>query len=219
MSEYLWSKKDGPFNKEFSVSEVPAPDGGDELDGEKAEVVHNSIGHQSSTSPSHPPAKRFQSHIIPTTPRTFQPTSLPHASPSSSTARPSLIPEVRPSPIHQSINSPIVTSQQLQPVASSSRGREELSPFPFPATQVFQTRDCCHLRVTREDPNMVSENQNAVARGFRRVDRNSREVIKYANDRTIPGTASEKMAAKFAFYEDELINDFQRTSDHLDRDN
>ncbi|MBW0531010.1 hypothetical protein O181_070725 [Austropuccinia psidii MF-1] len=179
----------------------------DELDGEKAEVVHNSIGHQSSNSPSHCPAKRFQRKIIPTTPKNFQPTlstiptSLPHASPSSSTARPSLIPEIRPSPIHQSRNSPIVTSQRLQPVSSSSRRSEELSPFPFPATQVFQKRDCCHLQVTREDPNMVSENQNSVARGFRRVDRNSREVIEYANDRAIPGTASEKMAAKFAFYE------------------
>ncbi|MBW0472362.1 hypothetical protein O181_012077 [Austropuccinia psidii MF-1] len=107
---------------------------GDELEGEKVEVVHNSIGDQSSTSPSHPPAKRFKSHIIPSTHRTFQttlatiPTSIPPASPSS-TARPALIPEVRPSPIHQCRNSPIVTSQQLQPVASSSRRREELSPL------------------------------------------------------------------------------------------
>ncbi|MBW0562324.1 hypothetical protein O181_102039 [Austropuccinia psidii MF-1] len=150
----LWSKKDGPFGKEFPVSEVTTPDGtlgysnltgsrqsgvarwtnaggpipvggrpiysssefpisrintegvvkrirkiaysppdpdaqgSDELDGEEAEVVPNSIGHQSSTSPSHPPARRFQSHILPSTPRTFQPTlatiptSLPPASPS-----------------------------------------------------------------------------------------------------------------------------------------
>ncbi|MBW0539827.1 hypothetical protein O181_079542 [Austropuccinia psidii MF-1] len=140
----LWSKKDGPFGKEFPVSEAPTPDvtcsrqrdvarwtnaGGpipvcgrpihsssevptyrinpecsDELDGEEVEVVNNSIGHQSSTSPSHPPSKRFQSHIIPRTPRTFQPTlstlptSLPPASPSSFTTRPALIEEVRPSP-------------------------------------------------------------------------------------------------------------------------
>ncbi|MBW0505900.1 hypothetical protein O181_045615 [Austropuccinia psidii MF-1] len=78
--------------------------GGNHLDGEEAEVVYNSIGHQSSTSPSHPAAKRFQSNIFPSTPRTFQPTlatlptSLPPASPSSSAARPALIPAVRPSP-------------------------------------------------------------------------------------------------------------------------
>ncbi|MBW0488994.1 hypothetical protein O181_028709 [Austropuccinia psidii MF-1] len=101
----------------------PDAEGSDELDGEEAEDVHNSIGHQSSTSPSHPPAKRFQSCIIPSTPRTFQPnaatipTSLPPASPSSSTARPALILAIRLSPIHQSRNSPIVTSQQLQHVA------------------------------------------------------------------------------------------------------
>ncbi|MBW0469694.1 hypothetical protein O181_009409 [Austropuccinia psidii MF-1] len=74
--------------------------------------------------------------LIPSTPRNFQPTlssiptSLPHSSPSSSHTRPSINPEVRPSPI--------VTSQQLQPEASSSRRREELSPLPFPAAQVFQ---------------------------------------------------------------------------------
>ncbi|MBW0563826.1 hypothetical protein O181_103541 [Austropuccinia psidii MF-1] len=98
----------------------PNAEGCDELDGEKVEVVHNSIGHQSSTSPSHTPAKRFQIHIIPRNPRTFHPalatihTSLPPDSPSFSTSRPDLIPEVRPSPIHKSRNSPIVTSQQLQ---------------------------------------------------------------------------------------------------------
>ncbi|MBW0460347.1 hypothetical protein O181_000062 [Austropuccinia psidii MF-1] len=119
-------------------------EGSDELDGEEAEVVHNFIGHQSSTSPSHPPGKRFQSHIIPRTPRMFQPalstlsTSLPPASTSSSTTRPALIPAARPSPIPQSRNFPIVTSQQLQPVASSSRIREKLSPFLFPAAQFLQ---------------------------------------------------------------------------------
>ncbi|MBW0582846.1 hypothetical protein O181_122561 [Austropuccinia psidii MF-1] len=117
----------------------PDAEGSDELDGEEVEVVHNSIVHQSSTSPSHPPAKRFQSHIIPKNPRTFYPTlatiptSLLPASPSSSTTRTALIPEVRPSPIF--------TSEQLQPVASSSRRREELSPLPFPAAQVFQQRE------------------------------------------------------------------------------
>ncbi|MBW0529143.1 hypothetical protein O181_068858 [Austropuccinia psidii MF-1] len=125
----------------------PDAEGSDELDGEEAEVVHNSIGHQSSTSPSHAPAKRFQSHIIPRTPRKFQPTlatlsnSLPPASTSSSTGRPASIPEVRPSPIPQSRSSTIVTSQQLQPVPRSSRRREELSPLPFLASQVFEQRE------------------------------------------------------------------------------
>ncbi|MBW0526365.1 hypothetical protein O181_066080 [Austropuccinia psidii MF-1] len=113
----------------------------------------------------------------------------------------------------------MVTSQQPQPVASTSRRREELSPLPFPAAQVFQCQYQWPMQVTREDPNMASENQVAVASLFRRVDRNSREVIVYANDRTIPGTASEEMAAKFAWYEDGLINDFQRTFDDLGRDN
>ncbi|MBW0533014.1 hypothetical protein O181_072729 [Austropuccinia psidii MF-1] len=184
----------------------PDAEGSDELDGEGVEVVHDYVGHQSSTSPSHPPAKRFQSQIIPSTPRDFQltlatiPTSLPPASPSSSTTRSALIPVVRPSPIHQSRNSTIVTSQQLQPVASSSRRREEISPLPFPATQVFLQRDCWPIEVAREDVNMESENQDAVARLFRRVYRNSREVIEYANDRTVPGTASEEMDAKSSWY-------------------
>ncbi|MBW0484640.1 hypothetical protein O181_024355 [Austropuccinia psidii MF-1] len=58
--------------------------------GEEAKVVNNPVGHQSSTSPSHPLAKRFQSLLIPSTPRNCQPTlatiptSLPPASPSSS---------------------------------------------------------------------------------------------------------------------------------------
>ncbi|MBW0553697.1 hypothetical protein O181_093412 [Austropuccinia psidii MF-1] len=118
-------------------------EGSDELDGEEVEVVPNSAGHPSNTSPSQPPSKRFQSQVIPSTPRTFQPTlaTIPPASPNSSHTRPSLNPEVRPSPIQQPRNSPIVTSQQLQPVASTSRRREEISPLPFPAAQVFQRRD------------------------------------------------------------------------------
>ncbi|MBW0476635.1 hypothetical protein O181_016350 [Austropuccinia psidii MF-1] len=35
----------------------PDSESSDELDGEDVEVVHNSIGHQSSTSPSHPPER------------------------------------------------------------------------------------------------------------------------------------------------------------------
>ncbi|MBW0544104.1 hypothetical protein O181_083819 [Austropuccinia psidii MF-1] len=92
----------------------------DELDGEEVEVVNNPFGHQYSTSPSQPPAKRFQSHLTPSTSRNFQPalatipTSLLPASPSSSHSRPAMIPEVRLSPIQQSRTLPIVTSQQLK---------------------------------------------------------------------------------------------------------
>ncbi|MBW0518763.1 hypothetical protein O181_058478 [Austropuccinia psidii MF-1] len=144
----------------------PDPDavGSDEFDGEEAEVVNNPVGHQFSASPSHPLAKRFQSHLIPSTPRNCQatiatiPTSLPPASPNSSNTRLSMIPSVRSSPIQQSRTLAIVTSQQLQPEASSSRRREEPSSLLFPASQVFQQRDCWPIQVTREDPNTKSEN-------------------------------------------------------------
>ncbi|MBW0534077.1 hypothetical protein O181_073792 [Austropuccinia psidii MF-1] len=189
-------------------------EGSDELDGEEVEVVKNLVCHQSSTSPYQPPSKRFQSCLITSTPRKLQPTSatiptsLPPASPSSSHTRPAMISAVRPSPMQQSRASPIVTFQQLQPQATSSRRREELSPLLFPAAQVYQQRAC-----------MASENQDSVSRLFRQVDRSSREVIMYSNNRTIPGTSSEEMAEKFAWNEDELINDFQRTFDHMGRDN
>ncbi|MBW0571169.1 hypothetical protein O181_110884 [Austropuccinia psidii MF-1] len=203
----------------------PDAEGSDELDDEEVQVVPHSIGHPSSISSPQPLANRFQSQIIPSTPRTFQPilasipTTIPPPSPSTSHARPALNPAVRKSPVQQSRNSPSTTSHQLQPVASSSKRREGLSPLPFAAAQVFQRRERWPIWVTREDPNAASENQEAVARLFRRVDRNSREVSRYANDRTILGTASEEMAAKFSWYEDEFINDFQRTFDELGRDN
>ncbi|MBW0550536.1 hypothetical protein O181_090251 [Austropuccinia psidii MF-1] len=233
---YLWSKKDGLSGKDFPVPEAltlaedvarctnvggPIPVGGsDELDGE-VEVVPKSAGHPSNTSSSQPPAKRFQIQVIPSTPRPFQPTlatiptSIPPASPHPYHTRPPLNPEERPSPIQQPRNSPIVTSQQLQPVASTSRRREEHSPFPLPSTHVFQRSDQWPISVTREDANTASDNQDSLARLFRRVDRNSTEMIMYANDRTIPGTASEEMALKFASYGDELINDFQKTFYYL----
>ncbi|MBW0501914.1 hypothetical protein O181_041629 [Austropuccinia psidii MF-1] len=165
---YLWSKKDGPFGKQFPVSEAPTLDGTsgysssrgmwpgglmlegpfhDELDGEEVEVVPNSAGHPSNTSPSQPPSKRFQSQFIPSTLRTFQltlstiPTSILPALPNSSHTRPALNPAVGPSPFKNARNAPIVTSQQLQPVASTTKRREELSPFPFPAAQLFLRRD------------------------------------------------------------------------------
>ncbi|MBW0576082.1 hypothetical protein O181_115797 [Austropuccinia psidii MF-1] len=86
----------------------PDPDGegSDELDGEEVEVVPHLVGHQSSTtSSSQPFFNRLHSHIIPSTPRTFQPTlstiptSLPPASPIPSHARPAFNQAVRPSPI------------------------------------------------------------------------------------------------------------------------
>ncbi|MBW0500259.1 hypothetical protein O181_039974 [Austropuccinia psidii MF-1] len=118
-------------------------EGSDELDGEEVEVVPNSAGHPSNTSPSQPPSKRFQSQVIPISPRTFQctPPAIPPASPNSSHTRPTLNPAVRSSPIQQPRNSPIVTSQQLQPVGSTSRRIKELSPLLFPAAQVFQHSD------------------------------------------------------------------------------
>ncbi|MBW0519689.1 hypothetical protein O181_059404 [Austropuccinia psidii MF-1] len=125
---------------------------------------------------------------------------------------------MRPSPNTPLRQFPMVTSQQLQPVASSSRTREYQWLFLFPAAQVSKRRECWPVWVTREDPNMANEGQDGVARIFRRVDRNSRVVNSYANDRIIPGTASEKMAARFLWYY-ELINDFQRTFDYLGRDN
>ncbi|MBW0559171.1 hypothetical protein O181_098886 [Austropuccinia psidii MF-1] len=233
---YSWSRKDGPFGKEFPVPGAPTPDGtsgyshltgsrkrgvarwtnfggpipvggrpiysssevpisrintegvvkrirrtsdsptdpdaegSDELDGEEVVIVSHSVDHQSSTSSSQPLSNRFQSQVIPSTPRTFQPviasipTSLTPVSPSSSHARPDLNQAVRPSPNQKPRKSPITTSQQLQPMASSSRRRDGLSPLPFPATQVFQRRDHWPIQITREDPNVASENQEAVAR-------------------------------------------------------
>ncbi|MBW0466524.1 hypothetical protein O181_006239 [Austropuccinia psidii MF-1] len=126
----------------------PDAEGSDELDGEEVGVVPHSVGHPSSTSSSQPLANRFHGQIIPSTPRTFQPTlasiptSLPPASPSPSHSRPALNQAVIPSPIQKPRNSPITTSQHLQPMTSSSRRRDGFSPLPFPAAQVFQTREC-----------------------------------------------------------------------------
>ncbi|MBW0544298.1 hypothetical protein O181_084013, partial [Austropuccinia psidii MF-1] len=110
-------------------------EGSDELDGEDVEVVPNSGGHPVNSLPSHPPAKRLQSHIIHSTHRNFQPTiaTIPPDSPNPSHTRPALNQAVRPSPVPQPRNSPMVNSQQPQPVASTSERREELSPLMFPA--------------------------------------------------------------------------------------
>ncbi|MBW0559035.1 hypothetical protein O181_098750 [Austropuccinia psidii MF-1] len=167
---YLWSRKDGPFGKEFPVSEAPTRDGtsgishltgsrkrevasrtnfggpipvgvrliysssgvpisrintegvvkrirriadsppdpdaegSDELDGAEFVVVPHLVVHQYSSSSSQPLANRFQSHVIPSTPRNFQPslatvpTSLPPTSPISSHSRLSLTQAVRHPP-------------------------------------------------------------------------------------------------------------------------
>ncbi|MBW0510728.1 hypothetical protein O181_050443 [Austropuccinia psidii MF-1] len=77
-------------------------EGSDELDGEEVVVAPHSVDHQSRTSSSQPLANRFQSQVIPSTPRTSQPvlasipTSLPPDSPSPSHARPALNQAVRP---------------------------------------------------------------------------------------------------------------------------
>ncbi|MBW0489521.1 hypothetical protein O181_029236 [Austropuccinia psidii MF-1] len=100
----------------------------------------------------------------------------------------------------------------------SSRTRDDQLPLPFPPAQVIQQREHSPIWLNREDPNMENDGQDSVARLFRRVDRNSMEVISHSNDRMIPGTASEDMAAKFAWYVEELINNLQRAFDDLVRD-
>ncbi|MBW0523161.1 hypothetical protein O181_062876 [Austropuccinia psidii MF-1] len=82
----------------------PDAEGSDELDGEEVEVIPHYAGHPSNSSPSQPPANRFQSQVIPSTPRNFQPTlakiptSIPPASLHSSHTRTALNTAVRPSP-------------------------------------------------------------------------------------------------------------------------
>ncbi|MBW0532976.1 hypothetical protein O181_072691 [Austropuccinia psidii MF-1] len=76
-------------------------EGSDELDGEEVAVVPHLVGHLSSNSSAQPLANRFQSQVIPSTPRTFQPvlasipTTIPPSSPSISHARPALNPETQ----------------------------------------------------------------------------------------------------------------------------
>ncbi|MBW0524752.1 hypothetical protein O181_064467 [Austropuccinia psidii MF-1] len=208
---YLWSRKDGPFGKELTVSEAPTPDG------------TSGFSHLSGSRKRDVARWTNFGGPIPVGGRPIYSSSEVQSPESilkdSSHARPALTQAVRPSPIQQPRNSRIITPQQLQPMVSFSRRRDGFSPFPFPATQVFQRRDHWPIRVTKEDPNAASENKEAVARLLRRDDRNSREVIVYANDRTIPGTSSEDMAAKLSWYEYELINNFQRTFDDLGGDN
>ncbi|MBW0491349.1 hypothetical protein O181_031064 [Austropuccinia psidii MF-1] len=138
---------EGVVKRRRRISDSPTdPDaeGSDEFNGEKAVVAPHLVGNQSRTPSSQPLANKFQSQVTTITPRTFQPvlasipTSLPPASPSPSHARPSLNQAVIPSPNQPPRNSPITTSQQLQPMVSSSRRRDGLSPLPFPSAQVFK---------------------------------------------------------------------------------
>ncbi|MBW0488992.1 hypothetical protein O181_028707 [Austropuccinia psidii MF-1] len=92
----------------------PNAEGSDELDDEEVEVVNPSIGHHSSTSPYQPSSKIFQSKVIPSTPRNFQPTlsiipsSIPPPSPNTSTSRPFLASPLSSSPIPKPRQLPIV---------------------------------------------------------------------------------------------------------------
>ncbi|MBW0547332.1 hypothetical protein O181_087047 [Austropuccinia psidii MF-1] len=153
-----WTDVGGPI---YSSSEIP-------ISRIKNEGIVKGIRRISDTPPgpdAEPPDKKFQIQVIPSTPRNLQPTlATTPASPHSSHTRPALNPAVRPSPIQQSRNSPMINSQQLQHMASTSRRREELSPFPFPAAKVFQHRDQWPIQVMREDPNMESDNQDSVTR-------------------------------------------------------
>ncbi|MBW0539514.1 hypothetical protein O181_079229 [Austropuccinia psidii MF-1] len=172
-------QKDGPFGKEFRVSEGSIPDatsGYSDLTGSRKRDItrYTNVGgsipvggrpiYSSSAVPisrinpegvvkriktidNSPPGLDSEGsdeldgeEKLPTNFRNHS-NSLPPSSQSSSHTRPSINPGVRPSLIQQSRASPIVTSQQLQPGASSSRRREELSPLPFLAAQVFQQRD------------------------------------------------------------------------------
>ncbi|MBW0490230.1 hypothetical protein O181_029945 [Austropuccinia psidii MF-1] len=88
--------------------------------------------------------------------------------------------------------SPITISTNIQPVTSTSWAtRAERSSLPCLSSQLFQISEFCPLRITREDPN-VWKSQYSIATPLRRVDRHSREIIVYFNDRMIHGTYLEE---------------------------
>ncbi|MBW0551740.1 hypothetical protein O181_091455 [Austropuccinia psidii MF-1] len=131
-----WPIVGGPIPKNYYSPPDPDAEGSDELDGEEVEVFPHLVGDQSRNSSSQPLANRFHSHIAPSTPRTFQPTlaaiptSLPPASPSPSHSRP---------PLNQAVRqSPITTSQHLQPMASSSRRRDGFFLYHFLPLKYFK---------------------------------------------------------------------------------
>ncbi|MBW0591609.1 hypothetical protein O181_131324 [Austropuccinia psidii MF-1] len=107
-------------------------------------------------------------------------------------------------------------SSNLKPVASTpNRSRVERSPLPLPDAEVPSRIENYPVRVTREDPNVVTEPQDSLERLFRRVDRNSREIVAYLNDRIIPEAASEEIDSRYVWYEDELINELQRNFNEM----
>ncbi|MBW0482467.1 hypothetical protein O181_022182 [Austropuccinia psidii MF-1] len=146
------------------------------------------------------------------------PCSVPPPKPISHTSRTILASPMKPSLIPKSRPSPVLTSHQSQPVACTSQRRDNWSPLPFPAAQVFQRLKCWAIKVTREDPTVVNGGQDAVTLWLRRADRHSREIILYAKNGIIPGTASEEMPSKYSWYEVELMNELQRTFDDLGKD-
>ncbi|MBW0550186.1 hypothetical protein O181_089901 [Austropuccinia psidii MF-1] len=175
---YLWSRKDGPFGKEFPVPEAPTPDGTSgysHLTGSRqrdverwtnvggpipvsgrpiyssSEVPISRINTEGvvkrirsiADSPTDPDAEDSKAKLFPVLPELSNLSLLPFLLPFQLLhqvlyhSRPAFNQAVRPSPSQP----PITTSQQLQPMASSSRRRDGLSPLPFPASQVFQRRD------------------------------------------------------------------------------
>ncbi|MBW0486165.1 hypothetical protein O181_025880 [Austropuccinia psidii MF-1] len=117
----------------------PYAKGSDELDGEELEVINPLVGNSSSSSPTQLPAKQFHSHLIPSTPGSFQPvlssllSSSPPSSPKPSISRTVLASPMKPSTIPKPRPSENPTSLQLQPVASTSQRREDQYPLPFPS--------------------------------------------------------------------------------------
>ncbi|MBW0562378.1 hypothetical protein O181_102093 [Austropuccinia psidii MF-1] len=67
--------------------------------------------------------------------------------------------------------------------------------------QAFKRRENWTIEVSRVDSAVGTYGKDSIARIFRRVYRNSKEVIIYGNDRIIPGITSEEMAAKYGWYE------------------
>ncbi|MBW0515246.1 hypothetical protein O181_054961 [Austropuccinia psidii MF-1] len=96
----------------------PDAEESNDFDAEEVEVIDPLVGHYSSSSPSQPPFKKFHSHIIPSTPKSFQPvpSSLPYSTPPPS-PKPSasslfLASPMKPCPIPQPRTSPILTSHK-----------------------------------------------------------------------------------------------------------
>ncbi|MBW0584122.1 hypothetical protein O181_123837 [Austropuccinia psidii MF-1] len=81
--------------------------------------VKKSIGQLPSSCPVQPPAKKYHSQVIPTTPRNFQLvlSTIPPPSPNTSIDRPSLDSPFMPSCIPHPRPSPMLTSKHLQPMA------------------------------------------------------------------------------------------------------